>query len=51
LQQAFRGLDWPERNQDQRRIEKLEKGIRQKDEVLAELRAEHVASREELGEF
>jgi transposase len=33
----------PERNQDQQRIEKLESKIRQKDEVLAELMAEHIS--------
>jgi len=38
-----------ERNQDQQRIEKLEKKIRQKDEVLAELMAEHVALKKEFG--
>lgn len=32
-----------ERSQEQQRIEKLENKIRQKDEVLAELMAEHVA--------
>ena len=41
----------PERNQDQQRIEKLEQKIRQKDEVLAELMAEHVALKKELGEL
>jgi len=41
----------PERNQEQQRIEKLEKKIRQKDEVLAELMAEHVALKKELGEL
>jgi hypothetical protein len=38
-------------HQDQQRIEKLEKRIRQKDEVLAELMAEHVALKKELGEL
>jgi hypothetical protein len=40
---ALQGNRSPERNQEQQRIEKLEKKIRQKDEVLAELMAEHVA--------
>src|SRR5690242_19745608 len=39
----------PERNQDQQRIEKLESKIRQKDEVLAELMAEHISLEKELG--
>jgi transposase len=47
---ALQGNRSPERNQDQR-IEKLEKKIRQKDEVLAELMAEHVALKKELGEL
>jgi transposase len=41
----------PERNQEQERIEKLEKKIRQKDEVLAELMAEHISLKKELGEL
>ena len=41
----------PERNQDQQRIEKLEKKIRQKDEVLAELMAEHISLKKQLGEL
>ncbi len=41
----------PERNQDQQRIEKLEQKMRQKDEVLAELMAEHIALKKELGEL
>ena len=41
----------PERNQDQQRIEKLEKKIRQKDEVLAELMAEHISLKKEFGEL
>jgi transposase len=41
----------PERSQDQQRIEKLEHKIRQKDEVLAELMAEHVALKKEFGEL
>ena len=41
----------PERSEDQQRIEKLETKIRRKDEVLAELMAEHVALKKELGEL
>ena len=41
----------PERSQEQARIEKLESKIRQKDEVLAELMAEHVALKKEFGEL
>jgi len=41
----------PERNQDQQRIERLEQKIQQKNEILAELMAEHVALKKELGEF
>ena len=41
----------PERNHDQQRIEKLESKIRQKDEVLAELMAEHISLKKELGEL
>ncbi len=48
---ALQGNRSPERNQDQQRIEKLEKRIRKKDEVLAELMAEHVALKKELGEL
>lgn len=40
-----------ERSQDQQRIEKLESKIRQKDEVLGELMAEHLALKKELGEL
>jgi transposase-like protein len=48
---ALEGGQPPERKQDQQRIEKLESKIRQKDEVLAELMAEHVALKKELGEL
>ena len=41
----------PERNPDHQRVEKLEKKIRQKDEVLAELMAEHIALKKEFGEL
>lgn len=47
---AFAGKR-PERNQEQQRIEKLESKIRQKDEVLAELMAEHLSLKKELGEL
>jgi hypothetical protein len=36
---------------EQQRIEKLEGKIRQKDEVLAELMAEHLELKKELGEL
>lgn len=36
---------------EEQRIEKLEGKIRQKDEVLAELMAEHLALKKELGEL
>jgi transposase len=41
----------PERGKDQQRIEKLEAKMRQKDEVLAELMAEHIALKKEFGEL
>jgi len=41
----------PERGKDQQRIDKLEAKIRQKDEVLAELMAEHLALKKEFGEL
>ena len=41
----------PERGKDQQRIEKLEAKMRQRDEVLAELMAEHVALKKEFGEL
>jgi len=41
----------PERSADQARIEKLEKKIRQKDEVLAELMAEHISLKKAYGEL
>lgn len=40
-----------ERSQDQQRIEKLESKIRQKDEILAELMAEHIALKKAVGEL
>ncbi len=48
---ALEGTRRPERRQDQERIEKLEHKIRQKDEVLAELMAEHISLKKELGEL
>ncbi len=40
-----------ERHPEQQKIEKLEQKIRQKDEVLAELMAEHLALKKEFGEL
>lgn len=48
---ALEGNRRPERGQEQQRIEKLESKIRQKDEVLAELMAEHLSLKKELGEL
>ena len=49
---ALEGSRRPDRGgQDQQRIEKLEQKIRQKDEVLAELMAEHISLKKELGEL
>lgn len=48
---ALEGKRGPERNKDQQRIERLEQKIQQNNEVLAELMAEHVALKKELGEF
>jgi transposase-like protein len=48
---ALEGKRRPERGQDQQRIEKLEQKIRQKDEVLAELMAEHISLKKALGEL
>jgi transposase len=41
----------PERSQDQLHVEKLEQKIRQKDEILVELMAEHMALKKEFGEL
>lgn len=41
----------PGRGKDQIRIDKMEQKMRQKDEVLAELMAEHLALKKELGEL
>lgn len=40
-----------ERNGEQARIQKLEQKIHQKDEVLAELMAEHVTLKKQFGEL
>ena len=48
---ALEGNRRPERREDQQRIEKLEQKIRQTDEVLAELMAEHISLKKELGEL
>jgi hypothetical protein len=41
----------PQRKQEDQRIENLEGKLRQKDEVLAELMAEHIALKKEFGEL
>lgn len=41
----------PDPSQEKQRIEKLEQKMRQKDEVLAELMAEHIALKKEFGEL
>ena len=48
---AFQTKARSERQADQERIEFLEKKIQKKDEVLAELMAEHVELKKELGEL
>lgn len=48
---ALEGKRTPERGKDQLRIEKMEQKMRQKDEVLAELMAEHIALKKEFGEL
>jgi len=50
---AFEARERPSRKGDERqkRIEFLEKKVQTKDEVLAELMAEHVALKKSLGEF
>jgi len=40
-----------ERIQEQARVQKLEKRLRQKDEVLAELMAEHITLKKQFGEL
>lgn len=48
---ALAGKRKPESSKEQERCEKLEKRIQQRDEVLAELMAEHVALKKEFGEL
>lgn len=48
---ALEGKRGPECTQDQDRIVKLELKMRQKDEVLAELMAEHLTLKKELGQL
>jgi transposase-like protein len=50
---AFEAKEGPSRKADekQKRIEFLEKKVKTKDEVLAELMAEHVALKKSLGEL
>ena len=50
---AFQAQERPHRQveEKQKRIEYLEKKMQTKDEVLAELMAEHVALRKTLGEL
>jgi transposase-like protein len=48
---AFQGKSRPDRQAEQQRIEFLEKKIQTKDEVLAELMAEHIALKKSLGEL
>ena len=48
---AFQGKSRPDHQGEQQRIEFLEKKIQTKDEVLAELMAEHIALKKSLGEL
>jgi len=48
---AFQGQGRPDQQAEQQRIEFLEKKIQTKDEVLAELMAEHIALKKSLGEL
>ena len=48
---AFQAKTRPNHQAEQERIEYLEKKIKTKDEVLAELMAEHVALKKSLGEL
>jgi transposase-like protein len=48
---ALEGKRGPDRNPEKQRIEKLEQKIRLKDEVLAELMAEHISLKKEFGEL
>ena len=45
------GKSRPDHQAEQQRIEFLEKKIQTKDEVLAELMAEHIALKKSLGEL
>jgi len=47
---AFQSKPHPNHPAEQERIERLEKKIQTKDEVLAELMAEHLALKKSLGE-
>jgi len=48
---AFQGKSRPDHQVEQQRIEFLQKKIQSKDEVLAELMAEHIALKKSLGEL
>jgi transposase len=48
---AFQQKSRPNHQAEQERIEYLEKKIQTKDEVLAELMAEHIALKKSLGEL
>jgi transposase len=48
---AFQAKGRSDHQAEQERIECLEKKIRRKDEVLAELMSEHIGLKEELGEL
>src|ERR1019366_6232687 len=48
---AFQGKSGTHHQAEQQRIEFLEKKIQTKDEVLAELMAEHIALKKRLGEL
>jgi transposase len=48
---AFQTKTRPNQQPDQQRIEYLEKKIQTKDEVLAELMAEHIALKKSVGEL
>jgi len=48
---AFHGKGRPDHPAEQQRIEFLQKKIQTKDEVLAELMAEHIALKKSLGEL
>ena len=48
---AFQPKAWPNHSAEQERVAYLEKKIQTKDEVLAELMAEHVALKKRVGEL